>query len=259
MTKKILLIASVMFILGLAAWAGFQAEAKTAVDPVCGMTVTKAGAKWTFDYKGTTYYFCSEGCKTSFAKEPEKYLAKQAEKAEQMKMSGGMMGGQMQGQMQGHMQGGMMGGMMGGQGQGQMQGHMQGGMMGGMMGGQMQCPMQGLMMRHMMGRPMGMMPGMRGRMAMRPGFAGGLPLGLGPLMLQGFDKKVENIKDGVVITLTSKDPEAVKRIQERVVQMLEREKMMQERLTKMKEAQAAAAKKAGEAGGDCANCPMKKK
>ena len=238
MTKKILLIASVMFILGLAAWAGFQAEAKTAVDPVCGMTVTKAGAKWTFDYKGTTYYFCSEGCKTSFAKEPEKYLAKQAEKAEQMKMSGGMMGGQMQGQMQGHMQGGMMGGMM---------------------GGQMQCPMQGLMMRHMMGRPMGMMPGMRGRMAMRPGFAGGLPLGLGPLMLQGFDKKVENIKDGVVITLTSKDPEAVKRIQERVVQMLEREKMMQERLTKMKEAQAAAAKKAGEAGGDCANCPMKKK
>jgi Cu+-exporting ATPase len=51
----------------------------TAKDPVCGMTVTKSTAKYTYDYKGTTYYFCSEGCKTSFSKEPEKYLAQTAE------------------------------------------------------------------------------------------------------------------------------------------------------------------------------------
>jgi len=49
---------------------------ETAIDPVCGMTVKKAEAKATFDYKGTTYYFCNTGCKESFAKDPEKYLQK---------------------------------------------------------------------------------------------------------------------------------------------------------------------------------------
>ena len=49
---------------------------ETAIDPVCGMTVTKSEAKATFDYKGTTYYFCNTGCKESFAKDPEKYLQK---------------------------------------------------------------------------------------------------------------------------------------------------------------------------------------
>src|SRR5512137_2146239 len=48
------------------------AEAATAKDPVCGMTVKKDGAKYTFDYKGTTYYFCSQGCQTEFSKNPEK-------------------------------------------------------------------------------------------------------------------------------------------------------------------------------------------
>ncbi len=43
------------------------------------MSVTKSTAKYTTDYKGTTYYFCSEGCQTSFIKDPEKYLAKEAE------------------------------------------------------------------------------------------------------------------------------------------------------------------------------------
>jgi len=51
----------------------------TAVDPVCGMTVKKAEAKATFDYKGTTFYFCNTGCKESFAKDPEKYLQKREE------------------------------------------------------------------------------------------------------------------------------------------------------------------------------------
>src|SRR4030042_4098474 len=55
-----------------------QKSADTAVDPVCGMTVVKANAKGTFDYKGTTYYFCSNGCKEAFAKDPEKYLKAQA-------------------------------------------------------------------------------------------------------------------------------------------------------------------------------------
>lgn len=45
-------------------------------DPVCGMDVdeTKASAK--SEHKGETYYFCSDGCKTSFEKEPDKYAGK---------------------------------------------------------------------------------------------------------------------------------------------------------------------------------------
>lgn len=47
-----------------------------AIDPVCGMTVEIASARWTHEHAGQTYYFCAPGCKRSFAKEPEKYLAK---------------------------------------------------------------------------------------------------------------------------------------------------------------------------------------
>lgn len=45
-----------------------------AKDPVCGMTVEEAKAAAKSTYKGQTYYFCSPGCKTSFDKEPEKFL-----------------------------------------------------------------------------------------------------------------------------------------------------------------------------------------
>jgi len=43
-------------------------------DPVCKMKVDKKTAKFTTDYKGTTYYFCAPGCKKEFEKDPEKYL-----------------------------------------------------------------------------------------------------------------------------------------------------------------------------------------
>jgi xanthine dehydrogenase accessory factor len=45
-----------------------------AVDPVCGMTVEIATARWKSEYNGQTYYFCAPGCKRSFDKEPQKYL-----------------------------------------------------------------------------------------------------------------------------------------------------------------------------------------
>jgi xanthine dehydrogenase accessory factor len=51
----------------------------TAIDPVCGMTVEIATAKATYDYAGTTYYFCCPGCRYSFKQEPERYLAAQAQ------------------------------------------------------------------------------------------------------------------------------------------------------------------------------------
>jgi xanthine dehydrogenase accessory factor len=47
------------------------AEAK---DPVCGMMVEIAGARFTSEYAEATYYFCSSGCKRSFDKEPRKYI-----------------------------------------------------------------------------------------------------------------------------------------------------------------------------------------
>jgi YHS domain-containing protein len=44
-------------------------------DPVCGMNVTPETAAGKFEYKGVTYYFCSPGCRRSFEKDPEQYLA----------------------------------------------------------------------------------------------------------------------------------------------------------------------------------------
>jgi len=119
MTKNIRLIV-LMAGLALILAAGVIAQQKvadTAVDPVCGMTVTKAKAAATFDYKGMTYYFCSTGCKDSFAKEPEKYLKAAQDKAQAQAGQMGQMGQMGQGHMQGQMgQGGKMGMMHGGMG-----------------------------------------------------------------------------------------------------------------------------------------------
>lgn len=46
----------------------------TAIDPVCGMSVAIAGAKYTYEYQGRVYCFCCPGCKTTFRKEPERYV-----------------------------------------------------------------------------------------------------------------------------------------------------------------------------------------
>lgn len=43
-------------------------------DPVCGMQVDEKKAAGKSEYKGTTYYFCSLGCKSAFDKEPQKYI-----------------------------------------------------------------------------------------------------------------------------------------------------------------------------------------
>jgi P-type Cu+ transporter len=40
------------------------------------MTVEIAITRWTYDYNGQTYCFCAPGCKRTFSKDPEKYLAK---------------------------------------------------------------------------------------------------------------------------------------------------------------------------------------
>jgi Cu+-exporting ATPase len=48
---------------------------ETAIDPVCGMTVKLGIGKPSLEYRGTTYHFCSQGCRTKFEAEPERYLA----------------------------------------------------------------------------------------------------------------------------------------------------------------------------------------
>jgi len=51
-------------------------------DPVCGMTVDPATAKHRHDLDDTIYYFCSEGCRSKFAADPERYLNPPAPKPE---------------------------------------------------------------------------------------------------------------------------------------------------------------------------------
>ena len=221
--------------LGLAAGVIAQQKSDTAIDPVCGMTVTKAKAAASFDYKGTTYYFCSTGCRDRFAKEPDKYVAAADAKAAAAKPA----------------QPGQMGemGHMGQMGQGQM------GMMKHAQGGQAAtCPMMQDQMGGHMGQ-MGMMrrmgPGMRG-----PGMMGAPGMGL-LFRLYGdkIDVAVENTKDGAVLKFSSKDPEVAKAIQVHLA----------EHLAMMKKMKEAAAKPATGGAPDkepgmacCDNCPMKK-
>ncbi len=47
-------------------------ERGKAIDRVCTMQIDKASAE-TLTKDGYTYYFCSNNCKTSFAKEPAKH------------------------------------------------------------------------------------------------------------------------------------------------------------------------------------------
>jgi xanthine dehydrogenase accessory factor len=48
-----------------------------AEDPVCHMTVDPQTARHRADFAGVMYYFCNASCKTSFEKDPQKYLAKE--------------------------------------------------------------------------------------------------------------------------------------------------------------------------------------
>ncbi len=44
------------------------------IDPVCKMFVTPETAAASYEYEGTTYYFCMPGCQAKFEDEPDKYL-----------------------------------------------------------------------------------------------------------------------------------------------------------------------------------------
>ena len=44
------------------------------IDPVCGMTVEPRSAAGSYEYHGTTYYFCNPSCLARFRKDPESFL-----------------------------------------------------------------------------------------------------------------------------------------------------------------------------------------
>jgi len=186
MKAKYLWTAVFVLALGLSVWAAAQVTDK-AVDPVCGTSIAMEGAKWTFDYKGTTYYFCSEACKTGFAKDPEKFLAMMAAAAPHAQMPARQ-------------------------------------------GCCCCCCMRMAGGKGMMAQPM---PPMQGHMHMKPemmqGMMGPGQMGFGLMNIEDLEKKIETTKDGVIIILSSKNPETVKKIQEHIAKMAEHEaKMMKQ-------------------------------
>lgn len=56
-------------------------EPAEATDPVCGMTVEIASARYVSEHAGETYYFCARGCQRSFEQNPGSYLAKESDRA----------------------------------------------------------------------------------------------------------------------------------------------------------------------------------
>ena len=52
------------------------ANAARRVDPICGMEADPATARFSSEYRGSKYYFCSESCKKTFDANPQKYRKK---------------------------------------------------------------------------------------------------------------------------------------------------------------------------------------
>jgi Cu+-exporting ATPase len=196
------------------------------------MSVKIADAKVTAEYQGKTFYFCSEGCKKEFLKDPAKYAAPAAEapKAGATEEGCGMccqgcccMMAKMKMMPLTDAQKDMM-----------------------KMHGQMPTPPApnappAPPMPSMAGMHGGMMPCcpmmMRGRMAMRHGMRMGRGMAsdcpMCAMKSADVETTVENTKDGVVVKITAKDAETVKMIQDKWAQK--------------------------KAACDPAECPMKKK
>jgi xanthine dehydrogenase accessory factor len=60
---------------GTTAQPAATAAATTAVDPVCGMSVTIASARHTANVDDVAYYFCCANCRDLFAADPARYRA----------------------------------------------------------------------------------------------------------------------------------------------------------------------------------------
>lgn len=63
---------------GLNKMSNDQSDQASAIDPVCGMTVSAKTAAGSFEYNGQTFYFCSKHCLAKFQNDPEAFLNKPA-------------------------------------------------------------------------------------------------------------------------------------------------------------------------------------
>ncbi|MCX6560891.1 MAG: YHS domain-containing protein [Candidatus Aminicenantes bacterium] len=257
MKKSSLLILVLLLLVAAGGWLVASQGPDKAKDPVCGMSVTKSTATYTYDYKGTTYYFCGESCKTSFIKDPEKYLAPGAETKPMGEMKGqGMMHGQM----------------------------MQGQAVDPSKAKDLVCGMtvdkatakwtyeykgttyyfcsEGCKTsfakepeKYLAAEAKPMAGMMKGQGMMHEKMAAGMEGMAGcPMMLPDVERKIETTKNGVVITLTSKNAETVKKIQEHAAKMKD---MNMKDMKEMKKTPAAGPMAETGCTG-CAGCATKK-
>jgi YHS domain-containing protein len=54
-----------------------EVKLNMAKDPVCGMMVDEKTTKLKSQYRGKTYYFCAQACKSTFDKNPTRYIGGQ--------------------------------------------------------------------------------------------------------------------------------------------------------------------------------------
>lgn len=60
----------------LSRWGAVPEAPASAIDPVCGMTVLVAGAKYHSSHDGADYWFCAAGCRKAFETDPPGALSK---------------------------------------------------------------------------------------------------------------------------------------------------------------------------------------
>ena len=78
-SKTLVLFFGLILVFALAVGAQEKAADDTVTCPVSGKTVKKSEAKGPYAYNGKTYYFCCDGCKEAFIKDPEKYAQNDAD------------------------------------------------------------------------------------------------------------------------------------------------------------------------------------
>ena len=74
MKKRLILAIAFLFLIPGALYAGDNADLKTQTN--CPVMVGKIDKNSHLDYEGQRVYFCCDGCKDKFLKEPEKYFKK---------------------------------------------------------------------------------------------------------------------------------------------------------------------------------------
>lgn len=175
MKKSMVLVVFVFLSLMILSTGLAQQKAdEKVVCAVTGETILKSQAKATYDYQGKTYYFCCQGCKEKFVKDPAKYIGENAETKEVYTCP-------MHPEVQSDKPG--------------------------------KCPKCGMNLEKKT-MPMTPTQGMaHGQGGMEMKEAGVCPM-MDMMGLEGVMVVTENTKDGIVIRLTAKDPETVKKIQD---------------------------------------------